>query len=355
MNTLKAHSNRITESTYSNETLTERMQTLTRNYSATEIRQYVDRRIGALIRLSGAVLVPSKDAGAPLKLEFGLEQLSAASRAIVQQSLETILSDMNATRADSAPTQNSKTTSRVTLVSARTEKTSEHQGTSDLTTEVASALAHKLRNYLAAIISAGEQLEETISGQDVDDGVQLTQLISRAAQEQRVLIDRFIQAFGPIKIRNQKVNLYQIIRSNIEQLQLRHGYSITCDGGDDQINGITDPELLGRIVTELATNAAEVSPQGSPIVHWHARDGRLVIRVSNSGAIGPDKMYGSCLQPFFTDKPGHTGLGLNIALRSAEALEGTLRPILLQDRTTMVVSIPFQIEDSTNLHTERNS
>ncbi len=355
MNTLKAHSNRITEPTYSNETLTELMQTLTRSYSATEIRQYVDRRIGALIRLSGAVLVPSRDAGAPLKLEFGLEQLSAASRAIIQQSLETILSDMNAARADSAPIQKSKTTSRVTLVSGRIDEVTGHPASIDLTTEVASALAHKLRNYLAAIISAGEQLEETISGKEVDDGVQLTHLISRAAQEQRVLIDRFIQAFGPIKIRNQKVNLYQIIRSNIEQLQIRHGYSITCDGGDDQINGITDPDLLGRIVAELATNAAEVSLQGNPILHWQTRDGRLVIRVSNSGAIGPDQMYGTYLQPFFTSKTGHTGLGLNIALRSAEALGGTLRPILLQDRTTVVVSIPFQIEDSTNLHTERNS
>lgn len=354
MNTLKAHSDRLPELNCSNETLTELMQALTRNYSSTEIRQYVDRRIGALIRLSGAALVSTDEPGAPLRLEFGLEQLSAASRAVVEQSLMTILSDMNATHADSAPKQKSKTTSRVTLVSARTEKTSEHQGTSDLTTEVASAHAHKLRNYLAAIISAGEQLEETISGKEVDDGLQLTHLISRAAQEQRVLIDRFIQAFGPIKIRNQRVNLYQIIRYNIEQLQLRHGYSIICDGGDDQLNGITDPDLLGRIVTELTTNAAEVSPQDTPTVQWQTRDGRLAIRVSNSGAIGPDQMYGTFLQPFFTNKPGHTGLGLNIALRSAEALGGTLRPILLPDRTTMVVSIPFQIEDSTNLHTERN-
>lgn len=355
LNTVKAHSNRIPETRYSNKTLTELMQTLVRNYSSTEIRQYVDRRIGALIRLSGGTLVETSDSITPLKLEFGLEQLSAASRAVVEQSLETVLNDMNATHTASIPVQDSKTTSRIKLVSGRTDETAEHRSAMELTTEVASALAHKLRNYLAAIISAGEQLEETISGKEVEDGMQLAHLISRAAQEQRILVDRFVQAFGPIKQRCQKINLYQNIRSNIEQLQLRHGYSITCECGYDQVNGTTDPDLLGRIVTELATNAAEVSPQGNPTVHWHTRDGRLVIRVSNTGAINPDQMYGSFLQPFFTDKPGHTGLGLNIALRAAESLGGTLRPILLQDRTTIVVSIPFQIEDSTNLYTERNS
>ncbi len=363
MNTLTAHSNRIRERSHSNETLTNLMRSLARNHSPAEIRQYVDRRIGGLIRLAGAALVPADETATPLKLEFGLEQLSATSRAVVEQSLATILCDMNALHADSVPMQRSRTIPKITLVSAGADqvtgqpadKPAGNPVSTDLTTEVASALAHKLRNHLAAIISAGEQLEETISGDEVEDRVQLTRLISRTAHEQRIVIDRFLQAFGPIKTRNQRIDLHQFIRLNLEQLQHRCGYSINCGGGDGQLNGVTDPELLGRIIVELAANAAEVSPQSSPTVHWHAQDGRLVIRVSNSGAVGPDEMYGSFRQPFFTNKPGHTGLGLNIAFRSAEALGGTLRPILLQDRTTMAVSIPFQIEDSLDLHTERNS
>lgn len=363
MNTLTAPTNRIAEHHYSNESLAQLLQTLLHHYSAVSICQYVDRRIGALMRVAGVELAPTSDAGSSLKLRFRLEQLSDASRSIIVQSLETVLTDMITGDAFAAPTQNRETTGKAdpdcgdesSDVEERHDEATDPAISADLTEKVASALAHKMRNSLAAIISAGEQLEESIAQEGATDTALLAGLVLRAANEQRLVLDRFLLAFGPISVRNQRVNLDQHIRSYLAQVRQRLGREIACESQNERLHVNTDPDLLGRIVVELAVNAVEASPHSQPIFCWQTNHGQLVISLSNNGVITPKQMVDEFSQPFVTSKPGHTGLGLYIASRAARELGGSLRILSRSDRTTMAVSLPIEIENLTNIQIERNS
>lgn len=342
------------DQSYSKDNMTTTMQTLASRHTSDEIRQFVERRIGGLLRLAGAELTLAGDRRTPLTLRFGMEQLSDISREAVTRSLETVLNDM--TVLSHVQIREPKSGIKLKSHGVNTETKSPIAETgAGLAPEVASALAHKLRNYLAAIISAGEQLQDTLADTATKEQLQLAELISRAAQEQRVLIDRFVYAFGPINVRSQRTNIGQLIRLNLERLEKTRGLRIENDSSEKQVYVNTDIEMLGRIVAELATNAVEVSPISNPSLLWQIKDGQLIISVNNAEPEVREPKDLSQSMPFVTDKPGHVGLGMSIVRRYVEALHGTLQSTYSKGRTTLIVMIPIQSENQTNLHTERNS
>ncbi len=70
--------------------------------------------------------------------------------------------------------------------------------------------------------------------------------------------------------------------------------------------------------------------------------GRLVIRVSDSGA-GPDVgVQQRLFEPFVTDKPDGTGLGLSVAREIAEQHGGGIHWQRSEGSTTFVIEIPEQ-------------
>ncbi len=352
MDTMTAPTNRLHERDQIKSSLAQVLQELTDQHSTESILHYVDRRIGGLLRVVQAELVPSDDSNQPWHLHFGLNQLSDSARAAVTTSLEAVLGDMLTASQSTNKNQHVREKRNIKLVTS--DKQHASAASVEITSDVASALAHKLRNYLAAIISAGEQLEETIAQPADADNEVLTALIARAAQAQRILIDRFLDAFGPIVVRNEYVNLHNCIYLTVCELRRQHGCDIIYDGESGQLCAVTDRTLLSRIVSEITANAIEASPTGNVSLRWHVKNSRLIIILKNDGVVPSDHKYGDFLQPFFTTKAGHTGLGLNIARRATEALGGTLRPISVHEQTMLAVSIPLQLEDLTNSHTERN-
>gem|GEM_PF-4708422 len=350
MSTSTAHTNRIMDNSYSEKTMTKLMQTLVESHAPEEICQFVDRRIGGLLRVVDAELLTGDEGAMPLQLRFGNDRLSEESREVVTRSLETVLGETAA--LSNAKSQQPR--SGITLKSRSNGNPTSNRASATFSTEVASSMAHKLRNYLAAIMSAGEQLQDTLDHTATADQLQLAELVSRAALEQRVLIDRFVYAFGPMNVRNQKTNIGQLIRLNLERLESTCGYRVACDNTTKPIQGNTDYEMLGRIIVELASNAAEVSPQSNPSLNWHIDSGQLIITIDNAEQSALDSNDVLQNKPFVSNKPGHVGLGLSIVRRYVDALRGTLQITHADDRTTVVVTIPIQTEDQTSLHTERN-
>lgn len=85
-----------------------------------------------------------------------------------------------------------------------------------------------------------------------------------------------------------------------------------------------DADQLEQALINLVRNAAEASlPQGGGVeLGWDHRDGRLVIEVRDEGlGLSPTE---NLFVPFFTTKPGGSGIGLVLARQIVEGHGGTL-------------------------------
>lgn len=125
----------------------------------------------------------------------------------------------------------------------------------------------------------------------------------------------------------QPVNLSQSVAHTVELLKRdaeRRSCGIVLS---DSTSGATvrgTEEALTDILSNLMVNAIEMSPAGSEIaVQLAAADGHVSICVVDDGPGIPADQQARLFQPFFTTKPGGTGLGLATVARRAADLGGT--------------------------------
>jgi two-component system, NtrC family, sensor histidine kinase PilS len=205
--------------------------------------------------------------------------------------------------------------------------------------ELSASLAHEIKNPLASIRSAVEQLvDPQISG---EDKTVLKQLAVRESNRLSRLLAEFID-FARVEVSQPTaVNLSEVVE-NVVALVRQHPdaerrtihASLPPESTKLLVSGSED--LLHRAVLNLVLNA----------VQWAGIDGEVRItgdiarsdilspvigaldlvrlRVADSGPGIDPTTVDSIFDPFFTQRPGGTGLGLALVQRAAEAHGGVV-------------------------------
>ena len=201
--------------------------------------------------------------------------------------------------------------------------------------ELSASLAHEIKNPLASIRSAVEQIAKPTLGPD--DRQSLVRLVLNESARLSRLLSEFLEFSVLTPGQREIVDISGLVRDCAtlvsQNPEKSEGVSVALDFPDDEVTVWGDPGLLHRAVFNLVLNAVQFSgPDGEVRVSVRSSAGgggvevpdvvRIAVRDSGPGV--PPEDVGRIFDPFYTRRAGGSGLGLAIVHRSIEAHSGTV-------------------------------
>jgi two-component system, NtrC family, sensor histidine kinase PilS len=220
--------------------------------------------------------------------------------------------------------------------------------------ELSASLAHEIKNPLASIRSAVEQLARSpFSGKDEQT---LARLVMRESDRLSRLLSEFLD-FARVRVARVEPIDLGILGASAARLagaspNRPDGVRVTCDAdpGEHIVDG--DEDLLHRAVFNLLLNAIQASPEGGrvhlvvgPALPEHVAGtsfdhGAVMLCVSDHGSGIPVEIRDRLFDPFFTTKPGGSGLGLAVVHRAIDAHRGLVFVDSSEAGTRFTVVLP---------------
>jgi signal transduction histidine kinase len=212
----------------------------------------------------------------------------------------------------------------------------------------AAAMAHEIRNPLTAIKARLFTLERSLDSDSParEDAVLIGQEIARLERTVR----EFLQYARPAEPSIEPVKPAEIFASVIALLEPQISASkirIAVESTDSLVVA-ADAHQLRQVLINLVQNAAE-SIGTSGTITLRARKGEespespstVILEVADTGKGIPEELHPHLFDPFFTDKPSGTGLGLPTAARVIHRHGGSISFTSEVDRgTTFRVTLP---------------
>jgi signal transduction histidine kinase len=193
--------------------------------------------------------------------------------------------------------------------------------------EMASAVAHGLRNPLASIRSCAElTLDDDIPDSSREALTDIMDQVDRLEGWIRSFLIRSRREPGSL---SEHAKIDQVIARCIDGFQpqlTRRAISVSVVPGSGSPMVLGRPAELEQVLNTIISNGIEAMEDGGVLgLVWTNRaDGMLEVRITDTGPGIPDEMLHKVFEPFQTGKAAGLGVGLALGRRIAERMGGSL-------------------------------
>jgi two-component system nitrogen regulation sensor histidine kinase NtrY len=196
--------------------------------------------------------------------------------------------------------------------------------------EAARRIAHEIKNPLTPIRLAAERMLRKYQQQDAGLGTALEQgveIIVREVTTLQEMVDEFSRYARMPRPRPSPADVARLIGDTVHLYRnLKPGVEVTGESAPDLSPAWIDGEQIRRALINLIDNAVEATEApGEVAVSASRENGRLALRVADTGRGIPPEQKEKLFLPYFSTKGRGTGLGLAIVHRIVTDHHGTLR------------------------------
>ncbi len=212
--------------------------------------------------------------------------------------------------------------------------------------ELASSLAHEIKNPLTSIIGFAQLIPQRSEDREFIE--KMGRIVGRESERLNSLVENLLSFGRPQVGSRMEVKLFNLIdditvltRKKLEKQDIELEIDL-----DENLTVYGDPVKLKQIFLNLVLNAIDAMEDGGQLrISGEMIDGLSRVSVRDTGAGMEEEEVNRIFNPFFTTKDEGTGLGLAITHRIIEEHEGEIQVNSVPgEGTEMLVKLPANEE-----------
>jgi len=213
--------------------------------------------------------------------------------------------------------------------------------------EMASRMAHEIKNPLASISGSAQMLSKV---RDTDEtGARLLRIVVDESRRLSGILDEFLDYARPHRGTHQPCNIPDLLRDCVDLLkrseEIREDHRLSLETPDELvIQG--EKHLLRQLFWNLSRNALQAMPDGGELrITAIRRADRAVLRWQDTGVGMDDQTRYRAFEPFMTTHTNGTGLGLAVVYAAVEDHGGNIAiDSAPGSGTTITIELPTRAE-----------
>jgi signal transduction histidine kinase len=214
--------------------------------------------------------------------------------------------------------------------------------------KLTTGMPHEVKNPLNAMTIHLELLKQKLARKDPVGAATHADVIGREIKRLDEVVQNFLAFVRPTEVSFVPVPLTTLLESVIDEVRQEAALAkvtVHSSGADSGLHVEGDSTLLRQAFLNLAQNAIHAMPNGGrlSLTCKALSDGRVSIRVEDTGKGIPPQDLERIFELYFTTKPNGSGIGLSFVLRTIELLHnGTIKvESTLGKGTTFIVTLPL--------------
>ena len=196
--------------------------------------------------------------------------------------------------------------------------------------EVAQRLAHEIRNPLTPIQLSAERLAWKLDGKLDDKDAAMLERATNTIVNQVAAMKDMVEAFRNYakapKLKLERIDLNVL---SAELLVLYEGSNCTFEADFSKIEAVVEADAgaMRQVLHNILKNGAEAAAadeQPKVFIQTAVQDEKVALNICNNGKSFSEDMLLHAFDPYVTDKPSGTGLGLPVVKKIIEEHKGRI-------------------------------